>query len=190
LVVGSIKGIFGILAPDFCFHSECNVILEISDTHQKVAVEVTTTGGRRKIRMGDTEILFDWVRLADGHYSLILDSSVYDLLVNQDTDTCTVSSHAGTYFFRLLDSRHSGARPHLQDGPAGLQRICAEMPGKVVRVLVKEGDTVAYDQSLLILEAMKMQNEIRAPRGGVVKEIAAVGGTAVSTGEFLLSIES
>jgi biotin carboxyl carrier protein len=166
------------------------VILEISDEHQRAVVEITSAGGKRRIRLGDTEIFFDWVRLADGHYSLILDSSVYDLLVNMDTDRCTVASHAGIYSFRILDSRHSGTRQHLQEGPSGLQRICAEMPGKVVRLLVKEGDTVAYDQSLLILEAMKMQNEIRAPKGGVVKEIAAMAGTAVSTGEFLLSIES
>jgi biotin carboxyl carrier protein len=165
------------------------VILEISDRHQKVEVEITSVGGKRKIRLGDREILFDWAKLADGHYSLILDNSVYNLLVHLDADTCTVSSHAGTYSFRIADSRHSGVKTHLEEGLTGLQRVCAEMPGKVIRVLVKEGETVTYDQGLLILEAMKMQNEIRAPKGGVIKEIAAVGGTAVSTGDFLMSID-
>jgi len=166
------------------------VILEISDTHQKAIVEITPEGGRRRIRLGGAEILFDWVRLADGHYSLILDNRVWDLHLGPGNDACTVSSHEGTYTFRISGSRHSGTRPHLEEGLSGLQRICAEMPGKVVRVLVREGETVAYDQSLLILEAMKMQNDIRAPKAGIVKEIAAAGGTAVGTGEFLLSIES
>jgi biotin carboxyl carrier protein len=165
------------------------VILEISDSHQKVAVEITSSGGSRIIRLGDREILFDWVKLADCHYSLILDRCVYDLRVNLNTDICMVASHAGTYSFRIADSRHSEIKTHLEEGLSGLQRVCAEMPGKVVRMLVKEGETVAHDQGLLILEAMKMQNEIRAPKGGVIKEIAAVGGTAVNTGEFLLSIE-
>jgi biotin carboxyl carrier protein len=49
---------------------------------------------------------------------------------------------------------------------------------------------VDYDQSLLVLEAMKMQNEIRARKSGMVKEVAAVGGTTVNSGDFLLSIES
>jgi len=162
----------------------------MSDSHRKVAIEIISAGGRRRIRLGDTELFFDWVRLADGHYSLILDGSVYDLMVNQDADTCTVASHGGTYSFRIMDSRHSGMRPHIEEGPAGLQRVCAEMPGKIIRLLVGEGDTVAYDQSLLILEAMKMQNEIRAPKAGVIKEIAIGGGATVNSGEFLLSIES
>jgi acetyl/propionyl-CoA carboxylase alpha subunit len=165
------------------------VILEISDNHQKVMVKIISAGGRRKIRLGDREIQFDWVKLSDGHYSLILDSSVYDLTIDLDADACVVAGHAGMHSFRILDSRHSGIGPHMEDGPSGLRRVCAEMPGKVIRVLVKEGETVAYDQGLLILEAMKMQNEIRAPKSGVIKEIAAAGGTAVSTGEFLLSIE-
>jgi biotin carboxyl carrier protein len=169
---------------------EQDVILELSDTDQKVAIEITSAGGKRKIRLGDAEIQCDWVRLADRHYSLILDGSVFDLTVRLDTDICTVTSRAGTYSFRIVDPRRSRLRPRAEEGPAGLQRVCAEMPGKVIRVLVREGEPVAYDQGLLVLEAMKMQNEIRAPKSGIVSEVAAVGGTTVSTGDFLLSIES
>jgi biotin carboxyl carrier protein len=166
------------------------VILEISDNHQKVAVEIASACGSKKIRLGDNnDVVFDWVRLADGQYSLILENIVYDLRIDLDNDACTVASHAGTFSFRITDSRYSGAKPHQEDSLSGLQRVCAEMPGKVIRVLVKEGETVAYDQSLLILEAMKMQNKIRAPKGGVIKEIAVIGGIAVNTGEFLLSVE-
>jgi len=165
------------------------LILEISGANQKVSIEITSVGGTRKIRVGDAEISCDWVKLAVGHYSLILDGGVFDLMVNIDTDTCMVTSHEGTYSFRITDPRHL-ARPPVEEGSAGLQRVCAEMPGKIIRILVQEGDTVAYDQSLLVLEAMKMQNEIRASKGGIVKEIAAAAGIAVNTGDFLLSIES
>ena len=63
------------------------------------------------------------------------------------------------------------------------------MPGKVVRILVQAGQKVEYEQGLLVLEAMKMQNEIRAPKGGIVKEIGVAEGRPVSTGEFLISLE-
>jgi len=166
------------------------VILKISRGTEEAAVEITSHAGTRKIRLDGINTDCDWVRIADGHYSLILDGSVFDALVDIDSDTCTVTSRAGTHTFRITDPRRSGSGQQTLEGPAGLQRVCADMPGKVVRVLVQEADVVANDQSLLVLEAMKMQNEIRAPKGGVVKEVAAVAGTTVNTGDFLLSIES
>jgi pyruvate carboxylase subunit B len=63
------------------------------------------------------------------------------------------------------------------------------MPGKVIRVLVKPGDKVCYDQGLLVLEAMKMQNEIRAPKAGIVKDIGVQPGGTVGAGDFLISLE-
>ncbi len=166
------------------------MILEISNGIDNVSVEIISNGGKKKIRLGGTEILCDWVRLADGHYSLILNGNVLDVLVNIDPETCVVTSRAGTYAFRITDPRRSGLRQTLDESSAGVQRLCADMPGKIVRVLVQEGDAVAADQTLLVLEAMKMQNEIRAPKAGVIKQIAVTPGATVNTGDFLLSIES
>jgi len=166
------------------------VILEISNGTDKVAVEINSNGGSKKIRLGGTDILCDWVRIAEGHYSLILDGSVLDALVNLEPETCVVTSRAGTYSFRIIDPRRSSSRKKPDQGTAGVQRVCAEMPGKIIRVLVREGDAVEHDQGLLVLEAMKMQNEIRAPKSGVVKQVAAAEGITINTGDFLLSIES
>ena len=63
------------------------------------------------------------------------------------------------------------------------------MPGKVVRILVAEGDIVEAGQGLAVVEAMKMQNEMKAPRAGVVKSIKAREGATVSAGEALMVIE-
>jgi len=166
------------------------VILEISSGTDSIAVEITSSGSKRKIRLGGTDMLCDWVRLGDGHYSLILDGTVHDVHVNLDPETCVVSSRAGTYSFRILDPRRSDSRQNAENGQSGVQRICADMPGKVVRIHVQAGDAVAFDQSLLVLEAMKMQNDIRAPKSGVVNEVLVQSGTTVNTGDFLLSIES
>ena len=67
--------------------------------------------------------------------------------------------------------------------------MVAEMPGKVIRLLCEVGDEVALDQGLVVIEAMKMQNEIRAPKSGVVKEIGVEEGKRVNSGDFLLSLE-
>src|SRR6266704_1033037 len=73
----------------------------------------------------------------------------------------------------------------LQTG--GLQ-ITAPMPGKVVRLLVKTGDRVEAGQGLLVVEAMKMQNEIRSPKSGTVERVFVQEGQPVSAGEVLAAV--
>ncbi|MDK2783686.1 MAG: glutaconyl-CoA/methylmalonyl-CoA decarboxylase subunit gamma, partial [Thermococcaceae archaeon] len=62
------------------------------------------------------------------------------------------------------------------------------MPGKVLRILVREGDEVKAGQGLLVLEAMKMENEIPSPRDGVVKKILVKEGDTVDTGQPLIEL--
>ena len=76
-------------------------------------------------------------------------------------------------------------------GPAGAKgAVTAQMTGRVISVNVKPGDTVAEGQILLIVEAMKMENEIAAPLAGTVKDVAVAAGARVSEGDLLLQIES
>ena len=67
--------------------------------------------------------------------------------------------------------------------------IAAPMPGKVVRLLVAEGDAVEAGQGLLVVEAMKMQNEMKAPKPGTVVSLTAREGATVAAGEVLAAIE-
>ena len=71
----------------------------------------------------------------------------------------------------------------------GPLRVSAPMPGKIVRVAVEPGQAVAAGEPLLVMEAMKMENEIRAPREGTVKEIAVRAGQAVETGAVLAVLD-
>ena len=68
-------------------------------------------------------------------------------------------------------------------------RVRAQMPGKILRVLVQEGQVVEKDQSLAVMEAMKMENEIRSPHLGKVKQVKIVEGQAVETGSDLILLE-
>lgn len=74
-------------------------------------------------------------------------------------------------------------------GASGRQNIVAPMPGKVIRVLVAAGDVVEAGQGLIVVEAMKMQNEMKSPKAGTVVQINTAEGATVAVGETLLSIE-
>jgi acetyl/propionyl-CoA carboxylase alpha subunit len=169
--------------------SSIGMELEIRYGDQVIPVEIR--GGEKKgtVFVSGREVSCDCVRLPDGRYSILMDGRVFDMTTELSGEACLVTGNAGTFQLRILDPRGLAPLRAVEVGPPGLQRLVAEMPGKVLRVLVKPGDTVAYDQGLLVIEAMKMQNEIRAPKSGVVKEIAVAEGRAVSSGDFLLSLE-
>jgi biotin carboxyl carrier protein len=84
-----------------------------------------------------------------------------------------------------LDTAAAGGRA-AATGPVMLR---APMPGRVVKLLVKAGDSVKAGQGVLVVEAMKMENELKAPRDGVVKQFHAAEGAAVEAGEDLARIE-
>jgi biotin carboxyl carrier protein len=74
-------------------------------------------------------------------------------------------------------------------GAHGEQKVLAPMPGRVVRVLVAPGDTVDVRQPVVVVEAMKMENELRAPKAGRVKDVTVTAGTSVEAGRVLVVID-
>ena len=93
-----------------------------------------------------------------------------------------------THRLRLLDER-AMRRARAAAARTGEREVRAAMPGKVVAVLVEAGATVERGQGLLVVEAMKMENEIAAPRAGTVQEIRVKPGQAVEAGELLARID-
>lgn len=80
--------------------------------------------------------------------------------------------------------RHRGAAAEAE----GRQQVLAPMPGKIIRVLVNAGESIELKQGLMVVEAMKMQNEIRSPRSGTVERLMVIEGQTVNTGEVLAII--
>jgi biotin carboxyl carrier protein len=93
--------------------------------------------------------------------------------------TCAVGLNAGRRRGRQDDRDHGGSGP---------QRIAAPMPGKIVRVPVTEGEAIRARQTVVVIEAMKMENELRAGRDGTVDELHAREGALVEAGELLVVI--
>ena len=96
-----------------------------------------------------------------------------------------------TYDVEALDERTRAIRDlsAAAAGPSGAAPLMAPMPGLVVRVNVQPGDTVSVGQGLVVMEAMKMENELRAPGGGRVKAVFAKPGSAVEKGAVLVELE-
>ena len=88
----------------------------------------------------------------------------------------------------IVDGR-LGRRGGDSAGPSGAQYLTAPMPGRVVRVLVQPGDEVTARQGLVVIEAMKMENELTATRAGRVREVTVAAGAAVEAGRLLVVIE-
>jgi biotin carboxyl carrier protein len=84
--------------------------------------------------------------------------------------------------------RRERSRPDVASA-AGIQRISAPMPGRIVRVLVKPGDHVDIKQGLVVVEAMKMENELTSPKAGTVKEVLVAEGVSVEAGKLLVVVE-
>lgn len=135
-------------------------------------------------RMDDDGI---WIELPEG-------ARGYDLAGEPGDDgtlTFRVSERQGSGEWSGLAFRRAGEDQAAAS--AGAQRkglrVRAQMPGKIVRVLVKAGQAIERDQPLLVMEAMKMENEIRAPGPGTVKTVPVVEGQAVESGADLVLVE-
>ena len=89
-----------------------------------------------------------------------------------------------------VNGRRTGrAAADVSTGADGQQAVLAPMPGRVVRVLVAVGDPVTARQPVVVVEAMKMENELRSPKDGRVKEVAVAAGASVEAGRILVVIE-
>jgi biotin carboxyl carrier protein len=93
------------------------------------------------------------------------------------------------YTAEVRDLRSLRSRRGAASNEAGPKKLLAPMPGKVVRVLVHAEQPVEAEQSILVVEAMKMQNEIKSPKKGIVQKIVATEGTNVNAGDVLAIVE-
>jgi biotin carboxyl carrier protein len=130
--------------------------------------------------------------------SMLIDNHSYDVDVDgtgQANDTLDgrmqVRVRGRVVRLDILDERRrkmrEAASAHL--GGAGTAKIESPMPGKIVRILVKEGETVTRGQGIIVVEAMKMENELKSPKDGTIGSLQVKEGQAVTGGAFLCVVE-
>jgi biotin carboxyl carrier protein len=162
--------------------------LEVDGLVRKV--QVAQERGRFEILLDGVAHSVDAVAIEPGRWSLLFaDGRSHEVVIvtNGHQGAATVLVDGSTVPIGVRDPRRrrDAAGGHAGDGPVP---ILAPMPGKVVRVLVAAGDAVSARQSVIVVEAMKMENELRAPKAGIVGEVLAREGALVDAGTLLLTI--
>ena len=137
------------------------------------------------------------VKVQPGVYSLLLGGKSFQARVAPQEMDRAWHAHSGCYTVQIdgtsygvavRDPRRWSGERHTAS-PEGKQNVSAPMPGKVVRILVSENQAVEQGQGLVVVEAMKMQNEIKCPRNGSIRKVLVREGQAVNAGETLLVVE-
>ena len=123
-----------------------------------------------------------------GIYWLTWNNQSLQIGVTQNLDGYVVSLPGRRIEVAILDSR-SALRRAAQHSQDGVFQLRAPMPGKVIKLLVAEGAEVQANQGIVVLEAMKMQNEIKSPKKGVVRKLGVTEGAAVNSGDLLATVE-
>jgi biotin carboxyl carrier protein len=152
-------------------------------------IELQRNGPDCRFRFGDAPERAAHVETPEpGMYSILLDGFSYDTSVEETPTGLVVVVDGHRFEIEVRDPRR-WTRGDGAAGAEGLQTVVAPMPGKIVRVLIAPGDAVETGQGLIVVEAMKMQNEIKATRAGRVLSVAVKEGATVSAGEILATIE-
>jgi biotin carboxyl carrier protein len=121
--------------------------------------------------------------------SLLVDGRAYEVKREQTASDLHIWVGSSRFAVELRDPRSLRSRMQATGDDAGPKKILAPMPGRVVRVLVSENCEVEAGQGIVVVEAMKMQNEMKSPKKGIVKKILATAGAAVNPGDVLAIVE-
>jgi biotin carboxyl carrier protein len=143
-----------------------------------------------RVAVDGSEFLVDGKKTGLTNYSLIVDNRSFEVEVDITEDEYRVLVDGRNYHIDLVDERRmrlGGLQSGIQ--LQGRQKVSVPMPGKVIAVLVSEGDRVERGQGLVIVEAMKMENEVRCPIDGEVKEVRVKTGDALEAGAVLAVVE-
>ncbi len=153
---------------------------------KKRVVELERNASGWRVTLDGLVVAVNAAEISPNTLSILLDGQSFEITVTLSPDG-KLQLHTGTREFiaEVIDPRAWSGRRHSSVEAEGRQQIVAPMPGKVVRLLVKAGEHVEAGQGLLVVEAMKMQNEIRSPKSGTVERILAQEGQPVNAGEVL-----
>lgn len=121
--------------------------------------------------------------------SLLVDGRAYEIKREQTATDLHMWVGSTCFAVELRDPRSLRSRQKGAGDEKGPRKVLAPMPGRIVRLLVAENSNVEAGQGIVVVEAMKMQNEIKSPKKGVIKKISATAGAAVNPGDILAIVE-
>lgn len=161
------------------------VWIEVEGKKRRVELPSSALDGVVECVVDGKAIVANACMLQPGVMSLVIEGRQYRCVL--DGDGVLIGSRR--FAFEVNDPRSLQGRRGAGGGAAGPRAVKAPMPGRVVRVLVAVGDEVAEQQGVIVIEAMKMQNELKSPKAGKVARAAVAVGDTVGAGDVLVVVD-
>jgi len=164
------------------------VTYDISIDGKNHRLDLNQVEGRWTCRLDGREIAVDAVLARPDVLSLRIDNKAYEVKCERVGGEMHLWVGSVRFAAEVRDPRSFRGRVRAADDH-GPKKLLAPMPGRVVRVLVSQGAEVEAGTGVLVVEAMKMQNEVKSPKKGTVQKIMATEGAAVNAGDVLAIVE-
>jgi biotin carboxyl carrier protein len=161
---------------------------EISIDGRTYRLELSQSEGRWSCRLDGREIEVDAVLARPDVLSLRMGNKAYEVKCERVASDVHIWVGSQRFAPEIRDPRSLRSRSHAAD-EQGPRKLTAPMPGKVVRILLAQGAEVEAGAGVVVVEAMKMQNEVKSPKKGTVQKIVVAEGAAVSAGDVLAIVE-
>ena len=157
---------------------------------REIRVRVEEVGvARYRVTVDGKDHLVDAHQVQDSVWSVLYGADSFEVDVQERDDLHEVLIEGDCYKFSLMNEQRRALVRAGGKGAVGKALVTSPMPGKVVRLLVSEGEEVQADQGVIVVEAMKMENELKASVPGKVKEVFVKEGEVVEAGAKLLLVE-
>jgi biotin carboxyl carrier protein len=152
-------------------------------------LELERVDGQWSCRLNGQPVTLDAVITRQNVLSLLMDGKSYE--IKREVSPADLHLWVGStrYEAEIRDPRSLRSRRAEAESADGVKKIVAPMPGKVVRILAREGTQVQAGQGVIVVEAMKMQNELKSPKQGMVQKVEVAEGAAVNAGDVLMIVE-
>ncbi len=158
---------------------------------KRFQVDVRESEGRTVVAVDGREMVLAMEQGGAGIHTLLVDGQPYDLAAARGQNGYSMVLRGVPFDVHVENERQHllSSVESVKSATEGRATLRAPMPGLVAQVDVGDGDEVEHGQRLLVLEAMKMENDIRAPRSGRVEKVLAIKGTTVEQGQALVVLE-
>ena len=165
------------------------MLYDVNIDGKNYRLELGRQDGRWHCRLDGREVQMDAVLTRPDVLSVLIEGKAYEIKRERTAADCHLWVGSARYAAELRDPRSLRSRKGGAGDNRGPKKLVAPMPGKVVRLLLKENAEVEAGQGILVMEAMKMQNEIKSPKKGIVQKIVPGEGAAVNAGDVLAIVE-
>jgi biotin carboxyl carrier protein len=165
------------------------MVYEVIVNARKRWLELNREGEGWKCQLDGREIRIDVVSTHPDIVSLLIDGQAYEIKRERGASGEHIWIGNNRYPSEVRDPKSLKSRRHAAGDESGPKQLLAAMTGKVVRVLVREKEQVEAGQGVVAVEAMKMQNEIKSPKKGVIRKILVAQGSTVHAGDVLAVVE-